>query len=87
MLKKAKIMPMEDLRSHNPTFEEIVTQLRIYRVIASAAAKALDISEEDEMVDPDIYIELADGLAKAIKSNDHDALCEAIAALDEKPYI
>lgn len=87
MLKKAKIMPMEDLRSHDPTFEEIVKQLRVYRLVASAAADALGISEEDEMADPDIYIELADGLAKAIKSNDHDALCEAIAALDEKPYI
>jgi len=35
----------------------------------------------------DEYIELADDLAQAIIADSFDALCGAIAALDEKPYI
>ncbi|ENG6107235.1 hypothetical protein ACAY19_002164 [Serratia liquefaciens] len=87
MLKKAKVMPLADLQNHNPTFEEVVRQLRIYRALSEAAANALGIDGADDLNEIDTYINLADDLATAIASDDYDSLCGAIAALDTKPYI
>ncbi|MCH6191231.1 hypothetical protein J9788_01055 [Serratia sp. X10] len=87
LLKKAKVMPLSDLQNHNPTFEEVVNQLRVFRALSEAAAKALGIDKAEELNEVDMYIDLADELAKAIASDDFDSLCGAIAALDSKPYI
>lgn len=87
MLSKAKLLPIPELQIHNPTFDEVVTQLRLYRALAERVAELLHIDKTNELNELDDYIELADDLAQAIASDHADALCAAIAALDEKPYI
>ncbi|WP_313396654.1 hypothetical protein [Atlantibacter hermannii] len=87
MLKKAKLLPIPELQMNNPNFTEIVEQLRLYRMLSEMAADLLKIEKQDDLNDLDTYIGLADDLAKAIDADDYDALCGAIAALDEKPYI
>ncbi len=87
MLKKAKLLPIPELKCNNPTFAETVTQLRLYRDFSVIVADMLKLDKNDDLKELDIYIGLVDDLAKAIDSDDYDALCAAIAALDEKPYI
>lgn len=88
MLKTSKLLPLYELQNQNPTFKDIVAELTTYRDIATQVATivgaAIDQSEIDNVNE---YLELALELAKAIDSDDHDSLCAAIAALDEKPYI
>ncbi|MEB5750043.1 hypothetical protein MXF13_09150 [Leclercia adecarboxylata] len=87
MLRKAKLMPIPELQAHNPTFDKVVEQLRLYRSLSGTVADLLGIDEQKELSMLDEYIELADDLAQAIIADSFDALCGAIAALDEKPYI
>ncbi|MGS3503236.1 hypothetical protein [Citrobacter koseri] len=87
MLSKAKLLPIPELRVNNPTFDQIVSQLKLYRALAERVAELLKIDKKQELADLDEYIEHADDLAQAIASDNADALCAAIAALDEKPYI
>lgn len=87
MLSKAKLMPIPDLQTHNPTFDKIVEQLWIYRKLAGNVADLLKIDKTHELDMLDEYIGYVDDLAQAIISDNADMLCGAIAALDEKPYI
>ncbi|MEQ1965245.1 hypothetical protein ABLB69_19315 [Xenorhabdus khoisanae] len=87
ILKKAKLMPLIELRKHNPSFTEIAEELIRYRELAKKVATWLDIEEDQFSAYVDEYIALTRELAKAIDDDDPDALCGAIAALDDKPYI
>jgi len=87
MLGKAKLLPIPELQVNNPTFDQVVNQLKLYRALAERVAELLKIDKKQELADLDEYIEHADDLAQAIASDNADALCAAIAALDEKPYI
>ena len=87
MLSKAKLLPIPELQLNDPTFDRVVSQLRLYRVLAETVSELLKIDKRQELADLDEYIEYADDLAQAIASDNADALCAAIAALDEKPYI
>ncbi|WP_049870046.1 hypothetical protein [Dickeya fangzhongdai] len=87
MLKKARLLPIPDLRRNNPTFAETVTQLKFFRDLSKMAADLLNIDREDDLSELDDYIHHADKLALAIDADDYDALCEAISALNDKPYI
>lgn len=87
MMSKAKVMPIPELQAHNPTFDKVVEQLRIYRALSGKVAELLGIDRQEELSLLDEYIELADDLAQAIIADSFDALCGAISALDEKPYI
>lgn len=87
MLRKAKLMPMVELQKNNPTFTEIAAQLKIYRDFSALAVQLLKIDKDNEINTLDEHITLTTNLAKAIDEDDADALCAAIAALDEKPYI
>ena len=86
MLSKAKLLPIPELQLNNPTFEEVVSQLRLYRALSEKVAE-LKIDRKDELAELDAYIELADDLAQAIVADNPEGLCAAIAALDEKPYV
>lgn len=87
MLSKAKLMPIPDLQTQNPTFDKIVEQLWMYKSLAVIVADLLKVDKKHELDMLDEYIGLVDNLAQAILSDDPDTLCGAIAALDEKPYI
>lgn len=87
MLKKARLLPIPELKQNNPTFTEIVTQLKYFRELSGVAVELLNIDRNEDLSDLDDYIRLADNLAQAIDSDDYDSLCEAIAALNDKPYI
>jgi len=86
MLSQAKIQPMGTLRGKNPSFTALVDELSLYRTVAEKLGNLLEDGRENlAMIDE--YLELARGMANAIDNDNHDALCAAIAALDEKPYI
>ena len=87
MLSKAKLLPIPELQLNNPTFEEVVKQLRLYRDLSEKVAELLKIDRSTELTELDEYIELADDLAQAIVADNADGLCAAIAALDDKPYV
>lgn len=87
MLRKAKLMPMIELQKNNPSFTETAVQLKLYRDFSEIAAGLLKVDKNSELNMLDDYIALVTSLAEAIDKDDHDALCGAIAALDEKPYI
>ncbi|MBI6547392.1 hypothetical protein [Xenorhabdus lircayensis] len=87
ILKKAKLLPLIELRKHNPSFTEIAEELIKYRDLAQKVAAWLDIEEDQFSAYVDEYIALTRELAKAIDDDNPEALCGAIAALDEKPYI
>ncbi|WP_210531577.1 hypothetical protein [Pantoea ananatis] len=86
MLSQAKIQPMGTLRGKNPSFTALVDELELYRTIAGKLGTLLGGSNANlAMIDE--YLELARSMADAIDGENHDGLCAAIAALDEKPYI
>lgn len=87
MLRKAKLAPMIELQKHNPSFTETASQLKLYRDLSKVAADLIKIDQGSELAMLDEYISLVTNLAKAIDNDDYDALCGAISALDEKPYI
>lgn len=87
MLKKAQLLPIPELQRNNPTFTEIVKELKFFREISGVAVGMLKIDKADDLRDLDDYIFQAENLAEAIDSDDYDALCAAIAALNDKPYI
>lgn len=87
MLKKAQLLPIPELQRNNPTFTEVVKQLKFFRELSGVAAEMLKINKADDLRDLDDYIFHAENLAEAIDSDDYDALCGAIAALNDKPYI
>ncbi|CAM3806749.1 hypothetical protein [Xenorhabdus thuongxuanensis] len=86
MLKKAKLLPIPELQRNNPTFSDTVSELKLYRDLSIVVADLLKI-DKNILKELNLYIDLADTLAKAIDADDYDALCGAISALDEKPYI
>ncbi|WP_052189494.1 MULTISPECIES: hypothetical protein [Xenorhabdus] len=79
-------MTQPELQRNNPTFSDTVSELKLYRDISIMAADLLKI-DKNVLEELNQYIDLADALAKAIDADDCDALCGAISALDEKPYI
>lgn len=86
MLSQAKIQPMGSLRGKNPSFTALVDELVLYKTVAEKLGNLLDERRENlAMINE--YLLLARAMADAIDTENHDALCEAIAALDEKPYI
>lgn len=88
MLRTAKLLPLYELQTQNPTFMQIVEQLREYRDIAKQVASMLGgVISQSEIDDVSEYLAFAEDLAEAIDANSPDSLCAAIAALDEKPYI
>lgn len=87
MLKKAQLLPIPELQRNNPTFTEVVKQLKFFRELSGVAAEMLKIDKANDLRDLDDYIFHAENLAEAIDSDDYDALCGAIAALNDKPYI
>lgn len=87
MLKKARLLPMPELQRNNPTFTEIVAQLKFFRELSGVAVELLKIDKNEDLSELDDYIRLATQLAQAIDSDDYDSLCGAIAALNDKPYI
>ncbi|CAG9411147.1 hypothetical protein NVI2019_PEGOAJLN_00682 [Providencia alcalifaciens] len=88
MLKTSKLLPLYELQNQNPTFKDIVAALTTYRDIATQVATMLGSAiDQSEIDDVNEYLELASELAEAIDSDNHDSLCAAIAALDDKPYI
>ncbi|MDA5483092.1 hypothetical protein PGS49_20960 [Yersinia intermedia] len=87
MLKKASLLPIPELQRNNPTFTEIVKQLKFFRELSDVAVKMLKIDKAEDLRELDDYILHAENLAEAIDSDDYDALCGAIAALNDKPYI
>ena len=87
MLRKAKLMPLVDLVSHNPTFTEMVEQLEEFKSAAEQIASIFEIGAEDTFAMINTNIALARQLANAIEDECHDSLGAAVAALDEKPFI
>ena len=87
MLRKAKLRPMMELQKDNPSFTETAKQLKTYKDLSKAVAELLELDQSKELAMLDEYISLVTDLATAIDNDDHDALCGAISALDEKPYI
>lgn len=87
MLKRAQLLPIPELQRNNPTFTQIVTQLKFFRELSDVAVKMLKIDKAEDLRELDDYILHAENLAEAIDSDDYDALCGAIAALNDKPYI
>lgn len=87
MLKVAKLQPLRTLKEHNPSFVFMVSELEHYKVIAVQVSTLLDIDTRADIAMIDEYLVLARGMANAIDTDDPEALCEAIAALDDKPYI
>lgn len=87
MLKKAQLLPIPELQRNNPTFSEIVKQLKFFRELSDVAVKMLAIDKAEDLRELDDYIRYAENLAEAIDSDDYDALCGAISALNDKPYI
>lgn len=86
MLRQARIQPMGTLRGKNPSFTALVDDLVLYRTIAEKLGNLLEDGRESlAMIDE--YLELARSMADAIDGENHDGLCAAIAALDEKPYL
>lgn len=85
MLGKAKLEPMERLHGLDPSFTALVNELKSFRDIVNALAPLLGLNGEIGMIDE--YISLAEALATSIDAENHDDLCAAIAALDDKPYI
>lgn len=85
MLCRAKIEPMERLHGLDPSFTALVNELKFMREVVAALAPMLGLNGEIGMIDE--YILLAEGLATSIDSEDSDALCAAIAKLDDKPYV
>ena len=56
MLSKAKLLPIPELQLNNPTFEEVVSQLRLYRALSEKVAELLKIDRKDELAELDAYI-------------------------------
>ena len=86
MLRKAKLTPILNLRDVNPSFTAMVDVLDEYLAILVKLDVHIDITS-NHLDDTRQYLKLVRNLAEAIDSNDSDSLGEAIAALDEKPYI
>ena len=87
MLKTAKVAPLVDLRKKDPTFSNVVAELRMFRDVCCALAPHFLVDKTGEIADIDKLLTLASDLAQAIDADDPDALCAAIAALDVEPYI
>jgi len=87
ILKKAKLMPIVELQANDPSFTAIVEELRRMRQILEILHDHLGDEISHNMSILDTYIDLADSLAQAIANDSPDCLGEAIAALDEQPYI
>ncbi|MBK2671368.1 hypothetical protein FHB94_05090 [Citrobacter freundii] len=87
MLKTAKVAPLVDLRKKDPTFLNVVAELRMFRDVCCALAPHFLVDKTGEIADIDKLLKLANDLAQAIDADDPDALCAAIAALDVEPYI
>lgn len=87
MLVQAKLQPMTSLRGKDPSFTALVTELAFYRDVAENIGQLLEINYHQQLAMIDEYLNLAKDMADAIDSDSDDALCGAIAALDEKPYI
>lgn len=87
MLIQAKLQPMTSLRSKDPSFSALVDELSFYRDVAERIGALLAINCDRELELIDEYLELAREMANAIDVEDYDALCGAIAALNDKPYV
>jgi hypothetical protein len=85
MLRKAKVMPMGDLAAHNPSFTQMVINLKELREVAKQVSDLLNIGEDFTHLD--LCISLTESLANSIESQCHDSLGSAVAALDQTPHI
>lgn len=85
MLRIAKLEPIERLYGLDPSFTKLVEQLKQFRKIVEVLAPMLDLNGELGMIDE--YISIAEELAVSIDAQNSDALCVAIAKLDDKPYV
>ena len=86
MLRTAKLTPILTLRDVNPSFTTMVDALEEYLAILVKLDAFTDMIS-CHLDDTRKYLKLVRNLAKAIDNDDSESLCEAISALDEKPYI
>ncbi|HGF7521923.1 TPA: hypothetical protein AB5A43_003368 [Vibrio cholerae] len=86
MLRRAKLAPMEALQAHEPSFTQMAVELEEYLGVLVVLSQMLDL-EEHVITHATEYLLLIKKLASAIEVGDPELLGEAIAALDEKPYI
>ncbi|PML45976.1 hypothetical protein BCT75_24440 [Vibrio lentus] len=87
MLRTAKLAPMLELQVHEPSFTAMVEELETYLTFLEQLKAVFTAVNETDVENAREYLSLVKALAMAIESDDHDGLCAAIAALDEKPYI
>lgn len=88
MLKTAKISPMDSLQDHDPHFSVMVDRLELLKSILTPLSDYLpEVVNGTVIARLEEYIELARNIAEAIEKDCYDALGEAIAKLDEKPYV
>jgi len=87
MLCRAKVEPIEFLVGLNPSFADLVKQLKDLRDVVAALAPMLEIDPKADIAMIDEYIDLAESLALSIDAQNSDSLCAAIARLDDKPYV
>ncbi|EJL6876770.1 hypothetical protein VCSRO18_3341 [Vibrio cholerae] len=87
MLRIAKLAPMNELQNHEPSFTAMANELEQYLESLIRLHEIFDSINVSDVNHAREYLDLVKNLAKAIEADDYDGLCEAIAALDEKPYI
>lgn len=87
MLGKAKLFPIHELVGVNPSFAELVANLKSLRETIELLKPLLPGTNAAHLSMIDEYIDLAEALADSIDARCSDSLGAAIAALDEKPYI
>ncbi len=87
MLKLAKLCPIHELQSRDPSFMKLLDELKQYHKIVIELNTIFAFSSEIDVSRLGEYINVVENLAKAIDSGDLDDLTQAIAQLDEKPYI
>lgn len=87
MLKKAKLSPMEALQANEPSFSQMAESLEEYLDTLEVLRQRIEDIEVSVIEHAKEYLQLIKNLATAIDAGCTDMLGEAIAELDEKPYI
>ncbi len=85
MLRRAKLTSVMHLAGERPTFSETARELEYFANIVKVLAPLLHLEQQAEALVP--YIEAVKRLGEAIDSGCEDSLGEAIAELDQLPYI
>lgn len=89
--RKARILPLEDLRCENPSFSGIAKDLKgFYQLMVTLNERFFDDKDkvsQNELDRIKKYTELLERLGAAIDNEDLEEMTEVIAILAEEPYI